>query len=213
MPKEKSVSGEVPTETSDFDTFPMDKPEPEPEPELAKPRIAREAVPDIVPGTVPVTPEALEPSKFDPTSHFIKVQGGKMYLPVPARVMWFRKEHPDWSIVTEPVEINLEKQYAIYRASILDTEGRVIATATKMENVKGFGDYLEKAETGSVGRALAYCGYGTQFAEDLDEGTNRIADAPSDPKQKYGGGYSSGGGNKYGNGGGSYGSGGYSKKY
>jgi hypothetical protein len=52
-----------------------------------------------------------------------------------------------------------------------------MATATKMENVRGFPDYLEKAETGSVGRALAYCGFGTQFAPELEE-ESRFADAP-----------------------------------
>lgn len=115
---------------------------------------------------------------FDKSKHVIRVQGGREYLPVSARLVWFREEHPDWSIVTSPVEINLEKQYAIFSASILNAEGRVMATATKMENVRGFGDYLEKAETGSVGRALAYCGYGTQFEPGLDEG-DRFADAPA----------------------------------
>jgi ribosomal protein S27AE len=36
---------------------------------------------------------------------------------------------------------------------------------------------MEKAETGSVGRALSLCGYGTQFASELEEG-QRIVDAP-----------------------------------
>jgi hypothetical protein len=114
---------------------------------------------------------------FDPKRHTIKVQGGREYLPVSARLVWFRNDHPDWGIVTTPVEINLEKQYAIFSCSIFNAEGKVMATATKMENVRGFGDYLEKAETGSVGRALAYCGYGTQFAPELEEG-GRLADAP-----------------------------------
>ena len=45
------------------------------------------------------------------------------------------------------------------------------------ESVKDFGDYLEKAETKAVGRALAMLGYGTQFAPELDEG-DRIVDSP-----------------------------------
>lgn len=117
---------------------------------------------------------------FDLKKHVIRVQGNREYLPVAARLVWFRMEHPDWSIVTTPVEINLEKQYAIFSASIMNTEGRVMATGTKMENVKGFGDYLEKSETGSVGRALAMCGYGTQFAPEFEEG-GRFADAPQGP--------------------------------
>lgn len=117
---------------------------------------------------------------FDPKRHMMRVQGGREYLPVAARLVWFREEHPDWGIVTTPVEINLEKQYAIFSASIFNAEGKLMATATKMENVRGFADYVEKSETGAVGRALAYCGFGTQFAPELEE-SNRIADAPFPP--------------------------------
>lgn len=116
---------------------------------------------------------------FDPKRHVIRVQGNREYLPVAARLVWFRQEHPDWGIVTNPVEINLEKRYAIFSATIFNAEGKIMATATKMENVQGFADYLEKAETGSVGRALAYCGFGTQFAPELEEASGRFADAPS----------------------------------
>lgn len=114
---------------------------------------------------------------FDPSRHTIRVQGGREYLPVAARLVWFREEHPDWGIVTDPMQIDQEEQYAIFRASIFNEAGRLIATATKREDVRGFPDYLEKAETGSIGRALALCGYGTQFAAELDEG-ERLADAP-----------------------------------
>jgi hypothetical protein len=104
-------------------------------------------------------------SKFNPKDHIIRVQGGRPYLPVAARVQWFRMERPDWAIVTDPVEINMEQQYAIFRATIMNEEGKIMATATKMENVRGFADWIEKSETGSVGRALGYCGYGTQEDE------------------------------------------------
>ena len=83
---------------------------------------------------------------FDFKRHLIKVQGGRSYLPVSARIVWFRQEHPDWSIETEAVEINHEKQYAIFRARICDGDGKLMATGTKKEDVKGFGDYIEKAE-------------------------------------------------------------------
>ncbi len=46
-----------------------------------------------------------------------------------------------------------------------------------MENALGFPDYLEKAETGSVGRALAELGFGTQFAPEFQE-QSRIVDSP-----------------------------------
>ena len=142
---------------------------------------------------------------FDFKRHLIKVQGGRTYLPVSARIVWFRQEHPDWSIETEAVEINHEKQYAIFRARICDGDGKLMATGTKKEDVKGFGDWIEKAETGSVGRALALCGFGTQFSPDLDESTaGRFADSPQPMGGgRFGGGGANGSGNGYSGGGGS----------
>ena len=61
------------------------------------------------------------------------------------------------------------QQIAVFKASVYDGEDRLLATATKMETAKGFADYLEKAETGAIGRALALAGYGTQFAPELLE--------------------------------------------
>src|SRR5579872_2677080 len=101
---------------------------------------------------------------FDVKKHLIKVQGGRQYLPVAARLVWFREQHPDWGIETRPIAIDTEKQYAIFEALVYNAEGKLMAKGTKMENVRGFPDYIEKAETGSIGRALAVCGFGTQFA-------------------------------------------------
>ena len=55
--------------------------------------------------------------------------------------------------------------------------GTVIATAREKEIEIGFPDYIEKAETGAIGRALARCGYGTLQAPEFDE-QHRLADAP-----------------------------------
>ena len=114
---------------------------------------------------------------FDAKKHLIKVQGGKEYLPVAPRLVWFRQEHPDWGIETRPVEIDIEKGYAIFEAFVYNAEGKLMAKGTKMETSRGFADFVEKAETGSIGRALAVCGFGTQFAPELDEG-ERIVDSP-----------------------------------
>lgn len=102
---------------------------------------------------------------------------GKDYLPVAQRIVWFREEKPDWSIETRYLELNAET--ATCRAEIKDEEGRIIATAHKTETYADFKlGHQEKAETSSIGRALALCGYGTQFcADELDEG-ERIVDAP-----------------------------------
>lgn len=108
---------------------------------------------------------------------------GKEYLTVAQRLVWFREEHPDWTIVTELEDKNWEQMWVIMRAVIMDTDKRILAVARKSESKKGFNDFLEKAETGAVGRALALLGYGTQFAGDeLDEG-ERIVDAPQEPKK------------------------------
>lgn len=108
--------------------------------------------------TVPVEKSVEVP--YDPSKALIKVQGGRSYLRAAARVAWFRSEKPLWGIVTEIVEVNFAEKYAMFRASIFNEEGRLIATATKQEDVKGFADYVEKAETGAVSRALALVGYG-----------------------------------------------------
>lgn len=106
---------------------------------------------------------------------------GKDYMMVHQRLVWFREEHPTWSIETEFV--TLSDKAAMAKATIKDDTGKIIATAHKQENTAGFGDFMEKAETGAVGRALLLCGYGTAFAAiDLDEG-ERIVDAPVETKK------------------------------
>jgi hypothetical protein len=97
------------------------------------------------------------------------------YLPVAARIAWFRKDNPYWSIITEVEQ--LTDKAVIMKATIKDMLGAVIATARKKETEAGFPDYIEKAETGAVGRALAMCGYGTLQAPEFDE-QDRLADAP-----------------------------------
>jgi hypothetical protein len=107
---------------------------------------------------------------FNFKRYLIKVQGGRYYLPVAARLVWFREAHPDWRVETEPLELDVERGIAIFRARVMDEEGNVLATGTKMETREGFADFIEKAETGAIGRALAVAGFGTQFAPELSEG-------------------------------------------
>jgi len=106
---------------------------------------------------------------------------GKPYLQVAHRIVWFREEKPDWIIQTEFVK--LEDKMAIAKASIMDSDGKIRATAHKREDQAGFFDFMEKAETGAIGRALALLGYGTQFcADELDEG-ERVVDSPTTAKK------------------------------
>jgi hypothetical protein len=89
------------------------------------------------------------------------------YLPVAARIAWFRREHPDWSIITKCIQ--MANKAIVMKAIIKNAEGRIIATARKKETEVGFPDYIEKAETGAIGRALAMSGYGMLQAPEFDE--------------------------------------------
>jgi hypothetical protein len=108
-------------------------------------------------------------------------------LPVAARIAWFREDHVDWTINTYPVPDLSGTDYCTFAAEILDDESKLIAKGHKTEHEKHFADYREKAETGAIGRALALCGYGTLFAQELEEpitpaGDMRIVDTPQPAK-------------------------------
>jgi hypothetical protein len=125
---------------------------------------------------------------FNPNDHMMTLKG-KQYLPVNARVAWFREEHPDWAIFTSFVSELSASDFATFRCDIHDSSGRIIATGHKTEHAAHFSDFREKAETGSIGRALALCGYGTLFAQELETpetpaGDLRIVDAPVEPPRK-----------------------------
>lgn len=144
---------------------------------------------------------------FTPEKHLMDL-GGKAYLEVKWRLVWFRQECPNGTIDTEEVAVDLDREveaevptgnwipnpnrpgkkmpekivkqakgYARFRAVVTDGKGGR-ATATKSENAASFPDFIEKAETGAVGRALAMLGYGTQFTGDELNEDHRIVDAP-----------------------------------
>jgi hypothetical protein len=106
---------------------------------------------------------------FDYKSRLITVQGGRQYLPAAARIAWMRSEHPDWAIETEIVYHDTERHYAVVRATVKNADGRTIGQGTKSQDAKSFKEYIEKAETSAIGRALAVCGYGTEQTHELDD--------------------------------------------
>ncbi len=116
------------------------------------------------------------PTTFDPARHLTLVSG-KEYLEVKWRLVWLRSEHPDAIIETELVSHHNNE--AVFRAMVKLPDGGS-ATGWGSEDRQGFGDYLEKAETKAIGRALAALGYGTQFCSDFDFGASngRVVDAP-----------------------------------
>lgn len=116
----------------------------------------------------------------------IKVGGGADYLKVMHRILWFREEHPDWCISTSFVE--LAETHTVAKAEVYDEKGRLVSTghkyAAKGHQGAKLAYHRECAETGAVGRALGFLGYGTEaaFAEDDDD--NFIADAPHESRDK-----------------------------
>lgn len=99
---------------------------------------------------------------------------GKPYLQVAHRIVWFLEEKSEWVIKTYIVERT--DSFIIMKAVICDETGKIRAEAHKCSEFKD--NELEKTETGAIGRALAFLGYGTQFCSDeLNEG-DRLADSP-----------------------------------
>jgi len=121
-----------------------------------------------------------ENEKFNPKDYLIDLKG-KSYLQVMYRLVWFRKEKPNWCIDTEAHTLN--QDIAIFKAHIYDENGALKSTGYGSEQPKDFKDFIEKAETKAVGRALAMLGYGTQFTDDFDEG-ERIVDSPVPKKDE-----------------------------
>ncbi|HEY4036980.1 MAG TPA: hypothetical protein VGL94_23730 [Ktedonobacteraceae bacterium] len=60
-----------------------------------------------------------------------------------------------------------------------------IGTGTKMQNAAEFSEWLEKCETGAIGRALAGLGFGTAATDEMSEGEGHIVDAPVERKPAY----------------------------
>jgi hypothetical protein len=141
---------------------------------------------------------------FNPQDHLMQLRskdGSKDYLPVQWRLVWFREMCPHGTIDTEELAVDLDREmeeeayvwnnetrrsekvvkkargYARYKAIVTDGKGGR-ATGTKSEKAVSFPDYIEKAETGAIGRALAALGYGTQFTGDEFDERHRIVDAP-----------------------------------
>jgi hypothetical protein len=68
---------------------------------------------------------------------------------------------------------------AVFKASV-SIPGSGSATGWGSEHYNDFRDYIEKAETKALGRALAALGFGTQFCPDFDFGSaaGHVVDAP-----------------------------------
>jgi hypothetical protein len=96
---------------------------------------------------------------------------------------WLRVEHPNAIIKTTLISHTTTPPMAVFRAKV-SIPGGGSATGWGQEEAADFGDYLEKAETKALGRALAALGFGTQFTDDFDFGDDaqgdnrRVVDSP-----------------------------------
>lgn len=111
---------------------------------------------------------------FNPNEHLMDLKG-KKYLQVMWRLVWFREVTQGWNIDTKLEQ--LTDNHAVFSAKIYDENGVQKSSGYGSESVKDFKDFIEKAETKAVGRALAMLGFGTQFSPEMDEG-ERIVDTP-----------------------------------
>lgn len=114
-----------------------------------------------------------ENGRLNPSDHLIDLNG-KDYLPVAWRIAWLRDLQPSASLETEMVKHEVGQ--AIFKAKVTLPDGGS-ATGWGSETADDFGDFIEKAETKAIGRALAALGFGTQFCVDFDEG-GAVTDAP-----------------------------------
>ena len=94
-------------------------------------------------------------ANFNANEHMTKIKG-KDYLEVKWRLVWFRQEHPDWNIDT--TLLAQDDTSALFAAKIYDQTGKQVSSGHGSESTKDWGDYVEKAETKAIGRALAVLG-------------------------------------------------------
>jgi pyruvate/2-oxoglutarate dehydrogenase complex dihydrolipoamide acyltransferase (E2) component len=142
-----------------------------------------------------------ERKPFDPNEHLLNLKG-KPYLPVMWRLVWLREDAPESRIVTEMISRTGDE--AVFKCEVTRIQdGAVTGSATGWgtETRGDFGDFTEKAETKSIGRALAALGYGAEHDEGFDSSgpaqfapqrpqnrqqasaPNRPANAPQRPPQ------------------------------
>ena len=132
---------------------------------------------------------------FDPQTHLMQIERfdkklnkkvATDYMTVQNRLIWFIRDQraliegglatTTYTMHTEMVEHDREAGWAHFKTMVRDVLGNE-ATMYGSESVRDFPDYIEKASTKSLGRALLLLGYGTAFADELDEG-ERVVDAP-----------------------------------
>lgn len=110
---------------------------------------------------------------------------GKPYVTVNERIKAFRSTYPLFSIITDVV--SHETDSILFKASIIDDQGRVLANGHAQESKSGSfinkTSYVENCETSAIGRALGAFGIGvdSSFAT-ADEIANALKNQNSPKK-------------------------------
>jgi len=98
---------------------------------------------------------------------------GEEYVRVRDRLQMLRRDHPGARIETELIQLDRESHFALFRARIELPSG-ALATGWGSETGDDFGDYIEKAETKALGRALVALGYGSDANASVQDDSARV---------------------------------------
>jgi hypothetical protein len=102
---------------------------------------------------------------------------GQPYLQPAYRLIWFREENPNHSILSTVSMFGDE--YVKAEVTIKNENGAEVARANSV--YKFAENASEGAETGAMGRALAWLGYGTQFMAERGDDKRPVVDSPIAP--------------------------------
>jgi len=135
--------------------------------------------------------KVFNPSDFLVTKERIREDGivvTEQYLPVKHRVRWFRMNHPNGKISSEPEVLTDAngRLYCMAEAKVYtEATNDVEAYLANAFGVKYFDDttdigrnFIQTACTAAVGKALAFAGYGTEECDASEISDDVIADQP-----------------------------------
>ena len=109
------------------------------------------------------------------TEGVINIHGAE-YTLIAKRIQDFREKYPTWSIRTKMLTVS--ERGVLFRARILDDTGRLVAEGHAQEkwSQKGINavSAIENCETSSVGRALAFLGFGGHTMASAEEVANSV---------------------------------------
>lgn len=126
---------------------------------------------------------------FNPADFIIHLDNGTEYMQTYYRMLWFHLKYPDGLI--DPQIRNVSSELAVVETKIFRNyndkeDDKYIARASAMRRSTDIPNYLEAAETASIGRALSRLAFNiASVPDDEADGTNeQFAEAPVTPTEK-----------------------------